>query len=491
MFLVLLPGRASAEARALSLREAVSLAVRQNPGLAGAGAAVSAAEASVLAARGLDDPVLTVDTAVERTRRERVAGVPVQQRAVDGVAAAASLSQPLPIGGRVGLGLSGGYQRTDFETEAAGTLRERSRSEQYTPALQLSLEQPLLRGFGVDVARAERRRARLERSVARAEREGLAASLVRDVVVAYWTLAHAGRELAIRRASVTAAREQLDRTQAGIAVGKLSPSASAEIEVALALRQDAALLAAQAVTQRSLALGQLCGASPSEPLTVIDGWPALDEHRPPPRQLQATLARALEESPQLAALRAQVRASAVELEVTDNGLLPQLDLSVRGGPISSAPSPRAAYDQLTGFGSYSVGASLSLALPFGANAARGARDRARAGMRRAELGEAEIRAQITTAVVESIARLETARGRALLLGASLKAAALDLGAEQARFDVGRGSNFDVLRRQDALAAVQLLLLSAELAAQQASQSLDAATGKILARYGVAMREGDR
>jgi hypothetical protein len=48
-----------------------------------------------------------------------------------------------------------------------------------------------------------------------------------------------------------------------------------------------------------------------------------------------------------------------------------------------------------------------------------------------------------------------------------------------------------LRRQDALAAVQLLLLSAELAAQQASQSLDAATGKILARYGVAMREGDR
>jgi outer membrane protein TolC len=74
-----------------------------------------------------------------------------------------------------------------------------------------------------------------------------------------------------------------------------------------------------------------------------------------------------------------------------------------------------------------------------------------------------------------------------VLALSLASAALDLEAERARFEAGRGSNFDVLRRQDALAIVQLLLLSAELAAQQASASLEALTGQILAQHGVVMR----
>jgi outer membrane protein TolC len=98
-----------------------------------------------------------------------------------------------------------------------------------------------------------------------------------------------------------------------------------------------------------------------------------------------------------------------------------------------------------------------------------------------------VRAQITAAVAQGIAALETARRRALLLGPSLKSAALDLEAERARFDVGRGSNFDVLRRQDALALMQLLSLSAQLGWQQASAGLSALTGENLRQHGVLLR----
>jgi outer membrane protein TolC len=73
---------------------------------------------------------------------------------------------------------------------------------------------------------------------------------------------------------------------------------------------------------------------------------------------------------------------------------------------------------------------------------------------------------------------------------SARAAALDLEAEQARFDVGRASNFDVLRRQDQLAAVQLLLLRARLDELAALAELDALTGEILARNGVVLGGGD-
>ncbi|HTV26048.1 MAG TPA: TolC family protein [Polyangiaceae bacterium] len=468
----------------MSLEAAVSLAVRQNPALAAAGASVAAAEAERVTARGLDDPVLSASAGIERTRRERVPGTPVQQRALDQLGAGVSVTQPLPIGGRVALSLDTGRARTEFSTESSAQVLERSTSEQYTPALQLRLEQPLLRGLGVDVARADRRRARAGRDLAGAEREGLAAALVRDVVHAYWTLAFARQQLAIRSSSVTDARDQLERVQANIAVGKLPPSATAEIEVAIALREDARLLAEQDSVEAQVALGRLCGAGLDSSLVAAESLPPLDPLAPLPHELEATLALALSQSPQLEALRAQTRAATIEVEVTENGLLPQLDLSLAGGPLANAPTARAAFDQLTGLGSYALMANVALELPIGRHAAWGARAAARAGLRRAELGVADVRAQITAAVAQGIAGLETARRRALLLIPSLKSAALDLEAERARFDAGRGSNFDVLRRQDALAVMQLLSLSAELGWQRASASLEALTGEILTRHRV-------
>jgi len=486
---LLLAAQAAADTRALSLSDAVSLAVRQNPALAAAGATLAAADAGVLAARGLDDPVLGASATFERTRRDRVPGTPVQQRAVDELRGGASLTQPLPIGGRVGLQLEGGHGRTEFGTESATGPLERSTSDQYTPSVRVALEQPLLRGFGVDVARADRRRARAGRDLAGAEREGLALALVRDVVGAYWALAHARQELEIRKLSVTAAREQLDRVRANIAVGKLPPSATAEVEVAIALREDAVLLAEQASIEAEVRLGRLCGIAASRRLDAAENLPALDWLAAEPPALQASVALALSRSPQLEAVRARKLAATVELLVTDNGLLPQLDVSLAGGPVANAPTLRAAYDQLSGLGSYALMASLALELPLGRHAARGAHDAARAELRRAELGEADIVAQIGAAVTESVTRLATARRRAHSLGPSLRAAALDLEAEQARFEVGRGSNFDVLRRQDALAVMQLLALSAQLGWQEADASLSALTGEILARHGIAVSAG--
>jgi outer membrane protein len=479
---------AAAQTRPLSLRDAVALAVRQNPALAAAGAQVATAQAASLAARGLDDLVLSASTGVRAVRREPVPGVPVQQRALDELVGSVSLTQPLPIGGRAGVNLETGYRRTSFATELTPPAPAQATSE-HTPSLSLSLEQPLLRGFGVDVARAERRRASIGLDVARAGREGLVATLVRDVIQAYWALVHATRELEIRRSSAAAAREQLARVHANIAVGKLPHSASAEIEVAIAVREDSVLVGQQEVTEWELSLGRLMGVSTREPLAAVDSLPVLDLVGPESHELAATVKAALAHNPQLQALRAQGRAGALELEVTENLLLPQLDVSIAGGPVGNASRTSAAYEQITGFRSYALMANLSLELSLGRHAALGARDAARAGLRQAQLGETDLAAQITMAVAQTVAAIATARSRAAVLTPSMRAAALDLEAEKARFDVGRAENFDVLRRQDALAAVQLLLLQAQVTAVQARASLDAWTGQILEQNGVVVRAG--
>lgn len=485
--LMLLSARASAETRSLSLRAAIELAVRQSPVLAAAGAELATAAAAELAARGLDDAVLAASTRVSATRREWVPGEPVQDRAVDELASALSLTQPLSTGGRLALELQGGHARARYQSELAGEARRSSTSARYTPGVQLSFEQPLLRGSGAEVARADQRRASIQHDVAGAERETIAAVLLRDVTQGYWALAHAQGELTIRRSSLFAAREQLARVQANIQVGKLPPSATAEIEVAIALRQDSTLAGEQAVVERQLALGRFCGMSRGEPLSAAEELPALDALTAPAMDPAAVLASALAQGPRLAAVRAQVRAGALELRVSEAGLLPQLDVAIAGGPIGNAPSARAAFDQLTGLESYAIVASLALELPLGRHAARGARDAALARQSLAQLTQADVEAQIATAVAHNVAVLADARRRGVLLAPSLAAAALDLESEKARFEAGRSSSFDVLRRQDALAAVQLVQLSTRRTALEASASLETLTGEILRRNGVRVR----
>ena len=472
---------ASAEPRALTLREAVALAVRQNPALQAAGADVRIAEAGIESARGLDDFVLEASANWRESRREAVPGAPVQQRAFDELSGTLSLARPLPTGGRLALEALGGFSRTRFETDIGSMMPGQSTSDAYTPALQLSFQHPLLRGFGVGVARADRRRSRVRRDLAGAQREGLAAALVRDVVGAYWELTFAARALEIRRAAASSAREQLQRVQANIDVGKQSRSASAEIEVAIALRDEDVLLAEQAVTDRALDLGRLCGL----PVSVVLN--ATESPVPPERAPQGTMEEALAGNPQLQAVRAEGRAAQVEIDVTENGLLPQLDLVVAGGPLANAREASAAGRQLTGLDNYAVSAGLSFSLPLGRHAARGARDAAREGLRKARLSEADVAAQISAGVAHGLAALEAARRRAAVLAPSTKAAALDLEGEKARFEVGRSSNFDVLRRQDALAAVQLLLLRAQVDHLKALAALDALTGDLLDEHGVTLK----
>src|SRR5207249_1710296 len=182
----------------------------------------------------------------------------------------------------------------------------------------------------------------------------------------------------------------------------------------------------------------------------------------------------------------QGRAAAIEIDVTANGLLPQLDFVAAGGPAGTARDAAGAYDQLTGLHSYTVTAGLSFALPLGRHAAHGAREAAGQQLRKARLSEADIAAQVAATVVARSSEAETARRRTEVLAPSTEAAALDLEAEKARFEVGRASNFDVLRRQDALAAVQLVLLRAQVDHLRALAALDALTGQILDDNGVTL-----
>jgi outer membrane protein TolC len=471
--------------RPVALRDVLTLALEHNPTLGAAVADVAIGDAMVVAARGLDDFVVGAGGTWSQYRRPLVSGSPVQQPALDDVVLSAQVTRPLPTGGSIGLRLSDEFTQSQFASDNMMGGYDRSRSIAWAPSLQLVLTHPLLRGIGVHTARAQRFRAAAIRDQVHLRRETTAAVLVRDVVGAYWELAYARDELAIRSASAASAREQLAIVKANIEVGKQPPSASAEVLVAIALRDEEALFAAQAARERSLDLERLVGMpldpharlAASEPTLAPEPLPAIEQ----------LLETARAHNPELAAAHAVERAATVDVTVTQNGMLPQLDVAFSGGPTGNASELGAAFGQLVRFQAYALSGSLILSQPIGRHAARGARDQAAATLRKARLGADDIALQVDTAVLRLVSQIETAEQRIAVLAATTDHAALDLEAERARFAVGRASNFDVLRRQDELAQARLRQARARIDYLKTVAALGAVTADILPRYGVVLK----
>jgi outer membrane protein TolC len=482
--LFLFPALALGAARTLALEDAVQRALRQNPALGAVAAGVAQAQGAVLEAHGLDDLVIDGALTLSRERHTLLPNVPLQQPSTQDFAWSLGVTQPLPTGGEVGLHLRSDLSLTTFAT-GTGSGLSLSSQRSATPSLQLSLTHPLLRGFGPSVARAPRHRAEVQQEVAEANRAAAASELIRAVVSAYWELALASRQAAVQHDAAQAARDQLARVKANMSVGKLPPTASAEIEVAIAAREDDALQAEQLRAERAVELARLLGISPTEAdqLVPASAEPAL----PPLPALAPALQQAGAHAPQLLAERGRISSAEIDVDVSRNGLLPQLDLALSGGPTTSAPDVGSALDGFTGLHDYVLQAGITFREAVPHRAARGKRDQALAGLHKARLTEADLLGQIESTVVrlESAGRL--AKRRVDALAHAEAAARLDLEAERARFEVGRATNFDVLRRQEEVADAQLRMAQARVDYLEARVGIDALTGALLSRYGVTFR----
>ncbi|MGZ3441659.1 MAG: TolC family protein, partial [Polyangia bacterium] len=108
-------------------------------------------------------------------------------------------------------------------------------------------------------------------------------------------------------------------------------------------------------------------------------------------------------------------------------------------------------------------------------------------LHKAKLSADDIRIQIETTVIRLVSQIDVARRRIDVLAPTTDHAALDLEAERARFEVGRATNFDVLRRQEELATARLRQARARTDYLKAVAALGAVTDDILDRYQVVLR----
>ena len=468
---------ATADAEPISLAQVLQHAVRHSPELASARIDVTVAEARVLEAMGIEDWLLGMTGSYYRRRSDAAEGNIIGTNEVDRFIASASISKLLWTGGTFSLQADTDRNITLFAFGGG------ERTTEVNTSVTARISQPLFRGRGEGVTRAARNQAELLRQAAELQREAAARALVRDLVAAYWELAFAAADLEIRRSSAELARERRRLTEASVRAGATAPTEVVATDQVIASRDEDIVVAELGVLQRALAMRAMAGLeigpghlglNPTAPLEV----------EPAAIELDDVLARAMENSPEIAALQARGESAEIEVEVTDNGLLPALDFSLYGGPLGTASSFTGSVDQMVTGGGYEVGAELRLQHAFGRRSARGSHRRAMAERERVRVDMNEVRLQLASAAAEAVAQARAAERRLTLSRTAIELSEKNIQAEIGRFELGKATNFDVLQRQEELTQARLRYARAVTDYLRATTFIAALTGEILPANGI-------
>ncbi|MCK4342520.1 MAG: TolC family protein [Phycisphaerae bacterium] len=268
----------------------------------------------------------------------------------------------------------------------------------YSTSFVAQLQQPLLRGFGLDVNRSQINISKIDYQISYETFIQKVRDTLLEVETAYWQLAQARRAAAILAVSVAQNRvtfnnmeERLthDATQVEVANSK-SRYLTAYVNYLEAVKviRDAEDRLKNLLNDPALKLSDMVEIVPAEVPIVA---PTAFDHF-------AAVRTALDRRSEIRAAKQQIDATRINTNLAKNAILPKLDVLFRYEVQGLGPSADSSFDKLTTnrFISYTLGANFSY--NFGERAAR-------AQLRRAHLQESQAIVglnQVTDTIVEQI-----------------------------------------------------------------------------------------
>lgn len=379
----------------------------------------------------------------------------------------------------------------------------------YDTTIQLNVRQPILRNFGETVNERGLLVARNDFAVSEEQFRLALQDQLFQVVQAYWGLVSARRGLEIAQRSLDLAQEQLDRNNTMVRIGVLAAVDVIQTEQQVAFAELNVIQSEIAVENQQDTLAQLLNLDE----VVSEGWdvsilPVSElTESPDAIDVDDAVAEALRRNPQILQDRIQVASRRIDLEATENGMLPQLDFvgnvaldglggdqifrsGLFGGGVTEVQEGGLSdsFRQLLSgdFRNWSLG--LQLSFPVRNDQARAqhaqAMIRQRQAVNQVESRELQIRLQVRNAA-------RNVRGGTRQVEAAQEALELaerQYTAELRRFEVGSSNTFTVLSFQRQLTNSQRNQLNALINLNVALANFHLAKGTLLDWLGVRIED---
>jgi HAE1 family hydrophobic/amphiphilic exporter-1 len=520
----------------VSLKDAIALALANNPGIAAQRLEPARQSEGILGAQAQYDPTLSGELLYSKSKTPNTSSLAgTRTLKVDDRSANFHLFK---------LFRTGTLATVDFLNDRLdNNARFNQLRPQYKAQLNFSLVQPLLRNFGWDFSYLVVRAAERLADAALYQYEAQLADFVEQVIEAYWNVVGARETLEVQRESMALADRTVEENEARVRVGLLPPVATLEARADAKAREEQVLIAENNLALARQQLAQIAYYRPDGtfvPRTLEPVEEAMPEDLPV--DVDRTLTVALAERAEIQASARDVQAQQLNEKVAGNALLPRLDVIGSYGvngvsgtnrpltqqtiitsptdlsqseefprarcvphpsgtgflctlPFSAPPSPfrgdaNQAYDRFNeDFRTYSFG--LQLQVPLSNALARSQHTQSRIALEQAELNHRELMSRVTLEVRQSVADVVTSRQRIDTSRVARELAEENLRNQEKRHEVGMATTKDLLDFQTRLTTARAAEVQAKIDHAIAVARWRRAKGGLLAYYQIVLEHAGK
>lgn len=313
------------QSRPLSLREAIEMALQNNPDIEMARQTVRAAEFTLTGTRGAYDVRFSSSSFLERTK------TPTTSVFTTGPAGSSSVTDTGIAGAARLEGLAprfGGNYAVEFSSSRATTNNLFSSFRTFYPtALTLSLTQPILRNRRFDITRRRIEIARRNVALTDQQFRQRAINTIAAVQSSYWDVVFALRNLQVQQETLKDAREQLAHNRRQVANGVLAPIDVVSVEAQVARLESEVYTALDTVAQSQNALKNLIVPDENSPMWNEAILPTDDvDLSAPTIALPEAMAAALANRPELQQVETERAINDIDRRYFREQTKPQVDL---------------------------------------------------------------------------------------------------------------------------------------------------------------------
>jgi outer membrane protein TolC len=407
------------------------------------------------------------------------------------------LRQRIPVGGQL-----------EFRFDNTRTLTNAPVSflnPEYRATTRLSLTQPLLKGFGIDVTRSRITLAEIQAEVEDLNLKQRAIQVAEQTEKAYWDLVLAYAKLDEATESRERARRLLEENQDRVRLGQLPEVEVVQAEAEVAARESNVIAAKKQIKDMDEQLKMMLNLPPGAALWEKSVFPT-DK----PRLIDVDLSFlrsvqvALEKRVEVITNELSLKGGHVARKVAKNATLPALNLqasySLQGLSGNQRTGDILGFGGLGGFqnlpnrfqGGYNqsldvLGSAdfpewvvgLQFEYPIGNRAAKADLAQADLRIKQSVAQQAQIQQQVATELREIIRRVESSKDQIDAATVSVALSERRLAEEERKLHYGLSTSFDVLQMQERLVTQKSQLSQAQNQYMRALVDFDKAKGILL------------
>jgi len=348
---------------------------------------------------------------------------------------------------------------------------------QYKSELNLSLNQPLLKDFGIDVGKSLIKVANLNFKISRDQFKDRVIDILYQIEQFYWNLYFQMKDLEAREKSLKLAEDLLRQFKIRIEAGTLAPIEIYQAEAEVATRKQDMIVARDLLRDTEDRLKTALNFYEKEQYWDLVIVPA-DEPRSAviKEDLMEGVKQAFQYRPDYNRAKMDIEARNIMVKYTKNQVLPRVDLfgtigtmglggrtneealSFMGGNGEESTFWSRhwddAADSMASGDYYNYAIGIKIEFPLGNRFAKSQYSRAKVEAARAATFLKDLENTVINEVREAVRQVETDLERIDAAKASLRLAEEKLKAEEKKFEVGLSTTHDLLEFQDELARAE-------------------------------------